>query len=70
MSAYLIVELGVHDAAGFEEYRLRVPELIRKHGGEYIVRGGATEVIAGWCCSGSRIASRSGPSSTTRSMPS
>lgn len=47
MSAYLIVELGVHDAAGFEEYRSRVPELIRKHGGEYIVRGGTVEVIEG-----------------------
>lgn len=47
MTAYMIVEIGVHDAAGFEEYRARAPALIRKHGGEYLARGGESEVIEG-----------------------
>jgi hypothetical protein len=40
MSAYLITNLDVKDANDFEEYRAKVPALIRKHGGEYLVRGG------------------------------
>jgi uncharacterized protein (DUF1330 family) len=47
MTAYLIVELDVHDPEGFNDYRARVPALIKKHGGEYIVRGGESEVIEG-----------------------
>jgi uncharacterized protein (DUF1330 family) len=40
MSAYLITNLNVKDANDFERYRAKVPALIRKHGGEYLVRGG------------------------------
>lgn len=47
MTAYMIVDLDVHDAEGFAEYRANVPALIAKHGGEYIVRGGDFEVIEG-----------------------
>lgn len=47
MSAYMIVELDVHDPEGFNDHRARVPALIKKHGGEYIVRGGESEVIEG-----------------------
>ena len=47
MSAYLIVDVDVHDVDGYEEYRNRAPALIEKHGGEYIVRGGEFEVIEG-----------------------
>jgi uncharacterized protein (DUF1330 family) len=43
----MIVDLDVHDADGFQEYRKHVPALIEKHGGEYIVRGGEFEVLEG-----------------------
>lgn len=45
MSAYLIVNLEVKDATAYERYKSEVPGLIRKHGGEYLVRGGKCEVI-------------------------
>ena len=47
MAAYLIVDVEVQDPAGYEQYRAGVPALIRKHGGEYLVRGGHLEVIEG-----------------------
>jgi uncharacterized protein (DUF1330 family) len=47
MTAYMLVDLDVHDPKGFEEYRAAVPTLIAKHSGEYIVRGGEFEVIEG-----------------------
>ncbi len=47
MAAYLLVDLDIHDAEGFQEYRSRVPEFIAKHGGEYLVRGGEFEVVEG-----------------------
>jgi uncharacterized protein (DUF1330 family) len=45
--AYLIVDIEVTDAAAFEEYRKQVPATIQKHGGRFIVRGGAMEVLEG-----------------------
>ncbi len=47
MTAYLIATMDVHDPAGYEEYREKVPALIAKHGGDYIVRGGAAEIVEG-----------------------
>lgn len=47
MSAYVIVNIDVHDAAAYEEYKAKVPALIRKHGGEYVTRGGKFVVIEG-----------------------
>ena len=47
MAVYLICDVDVKDAAGYEAYKAQVPAFIRKHGGEYLVRGGAHEVIEG-----------------------
>jgi uncharacterized protein (DUF1330 family) len=47
MPAYLIVNIQVKDPAAYERYKAAVPALIRKHGGEYLARGGKTEVIEG-----------------------
>jgi uncharacterized protein (DUF1330 family) len=47
VSAYLIVDLDIHDLDGYQKYREGVPALIAKHGGEYLVRGGEFEVIEG-----------------------
>jgi uncharacterized protein (DUF1330 family) len=47
MSAYLVVDIVVTDASAYEEYRKHVPPLIASHGGKYLVRGGATELLEG-----------------------
>ena len=47
MTAYMLVDLDIHDMPGFTEYRNRVPDFITKYGGEYLVRGGEFEVIEG-----------------------
>jgi uncharacterized protein (DUF1330 family) len=47
MSVYLIVNVDVKDPAAYEEYKTGVPALIRKHGGEYLVRGGKIDVLEG-----------------------
>ncbi len=47
MAAYLIVNIDVHDSTAYEDYKAAVPALVRKHGGEYLARGGACEVLEG-----------------------
>ena len=47
MSAYLIADIEVTDAIGYEEYKALVPAVISVHGGRYLARGGATEVLEG-----------------------
>ncbi len=47
MPAYLIARITVHDGAAFERYRALVSPIIDKHGGHYLVRGGAMEVVEG-----------------------
>ena len=47
MSAYLIADVEVHDQNIYAEYRRQVLPLIQKHGGRFIVRGGAHEVLEG-----------------------
>ena len=47
MSAYMIVNVDVKDPAAYEEYKTKVPTLIRKHGGEYLVRGGKFVILEG-----------------------
>jgi len=47
MSAFVIVEIDVHDPIGYEEYKKRASATVEAHGGKYIVRGGKTEVLEG-----------------------
>ena len=47
MPAYMIVDVDIRDLARYEDYKRQVPALIARHGGEYLVRGGAHEVIEG-----------------------
>ena len=47
MPAYLYANVEVTDPAAYETYRARVPALIAAHGGRYLVRGGAVEVLEG-----------------------
>jgi uncharacterized protein (DUF1330 family) len=47
MPAYMIVDVNLADPAAYEDYKAKVPALIARHGGEYLVRGGAHEVLEG-----------------------
>ncbi|WP_166297347.1 DUF1330 domain-containing protein [Bradyrhizobium sp. 2S1] len=47
MSAYVISEVDVKDAAGFEAYRTIAAKAIAQYGRRYLVRGGAANVVEG-----------------------
>jgi uncharacterized protein (DUF1330 family) len=47
MSAYVIMNIDVKDPSAYEEYKARVPALIRKYGGEYLVRAGKFVIVEG-----------------------
>lgn len=47
MPAYVIAEVDVTDPATYEEYRKLVPPTIARHGGKFLVRGGAVETKEG-----------------------
>jgi uncharacterized protein (DUF1330 family) len=47
MSAYVISEVDVHDADGFERYRTIAAKTIAQYGGHYLIRGGATNLAEG-----------------------
>ena len=47
MAAYIIADIEVLNPDLFQEYRIKVVALIEKHGGRYLARGGATEVLEG-----------------------
>ena len=47
MAAYLFVNIEVKDQTAYAEYRSGVTPMIHKHGGEYLARGGAAELIEG-----------------------
>src|SRR4051794_29892960 len=47
MSAYVISEVDVRDAAALEAYRNTAAATIAQYGGRYLVRGGAAEAAEG-----------------------
>ena len=48
MSAgYVIAQLKVTNPENYKEYVEKVPEVVKKYGGEYLARGGEHEVIEG-----------------------
>jgi uncharacterized protein (DUF1330 family) len=47
MPAYIIVEIEILDAVGYEEYKKLAGATVEKYDGKYIVRGGKTEVLEG-----------------------
>ncbi len=47
MPAYIHADVNVTDTATYEAYRQQVPAIIAAHGGRYLVRGGAVEVLEG-----------------------
>lgn len=47
MAAYVIVETGIHDPAGYEEYKALAAPTVALYGGKYLARGGKLEVFEG-----------------------
>ena len=47
MSALIIVDIEVLDPIRYEDYKRLASSSIAAHGGRYLVRGGATEVLDG-----------------------
>ena len=45
MHGYVVVDVNIKDMEGFTQYALRIPELIEKHGGRYIVKGAQPKVV-------------------------
>jgi len=47
MAAYILADVNITDAAGFEAYRQQVPATVAKYGGKFCVRGGKIETLEG-----------------------
>ena len=47
MAAYLVGRLQMRDPAWMAEYGPKTTELVTKHGGRFLVRGGASERLEG-----------------------
>lgn len=47
MSAYIVVQVQVHDSVAYEEYRKNVPATLALYDGKFLVRGGAVETLEG-----------------------
>ena len=47
MAAYVIVDIEVTDPERYEDYKRLAAPTVAAHGGRYIVRGGAAEVLEG-----------------------
>ena len=47
MPAYCIADVEVTDPAAYDDYRKLVPASLAKHGGRFVVRGGAHTVREG-----------------------
>ena len=47
MSAYVLVQIDIHDPVRYEEYKRLAPRSIEVFGGRYLVRGGTSEALEG-----------------------
>lgn len=47
MNAYLILDLTIHNLNVFREYIEKIPRVIQKHSGRYIVQGAEQTAIEG-----------------------
>ena len=47
MTAYVIVDIDVHDPVGYEEYKKLAPAIVKSFGGIYLARSGRTETLEG-----------------------
>jgi len=47
VKAYLVLDLSIHDFAGFRRYIAEIPAHISKHAGKYIVQGAPPTPVEG-----------------------
>ena len=47
MSVYMLIDVEVTDSDRYSEYVKRVPRIIARHGGRYLVRGGPVTSLSG-----------------------
>ena len=47
MSAYVIVDVDIHNHTLYDEYKKLTPAAIKAYNGKFIVRGGKTETLEG-----------------------
>ena len=47
MSAYIIVDVTINDAAAYDQYKKLTPASITAYDGKFIARGGKTETLEG-----------------------
>jgi uncharacterized protein (DUF1330 family) len=47
MAAYIIGRIEITNPEAYKEYAAKVPGTVQRHGGRYLVRGGASEVLEG-----------------------
>jgi uncharacterized protein (DUF1330 family) len=47
MTAYIVLDIEVHDPIGYDEYKKLAPAAVELYGGKYIARGGKTETLEG-----------------------
>lgn len=47
MAAYIISDVTIHDETNARDYRERAARSIAQHGGKYLARAGAIEVLEG-----------------------
>ena len=47
MSAYLIANVEINDNEKIKEYLKKTPEVVKKHGGRFLVRGGEFWIAEG-----------------------
>jgi uncharacterized protein (DUF1330 family) len=47
MSAYIIVDIDIHDSTQYDQYRQLVSPTLTAYDGKFLVRGGAAETLEG-----------------------
>lgn len=47
MKGYMVAQLEVEEPSSFEDYRDKVPAVIARFGGRYLIRGGAVAPLEG-----------------------
>ena len=47
MPAYWLARCKINDPVEYKKYTVRVPEIVRKHGGKVLARGGRYQVMEG-----------------------
>ena len=47
MKAYLVLDISVQDMPAFSEYIQKIPRLIARHSGKYIVQGVEPKILEG-----------------------